>query len=403
MSANAGFTNTGVTAFSTGSEHACAIEAGAVYCWGSAGDNQLGDGTGNDSNVPLKVTTNGGFTNTGVTSVGAGWAHTCAVQSGSVYCWGGNGDGEVGDGTTDDAALAVAVLDNADEGFANDNVTQVVASDEGTCAIRSGIVFCWGYDDYGKNGTDEDGDTSVPVRVLDNGDESFTNSGVSFLTAGEDHYCLLQSGVAFCWGYGSDGQLGNGAEDDQGLVVKVLAVADGFPNTGVTDIDAGFYHTCAIASGEVYCWGSGEDGQLGNGSDDSFSSPTPVCCAGAGGGGGGEQDVTLTLSGGNGTILFNGGPISCNATCTASFPTSTLVTLTAIPAPGYRFLGWSGACTGTGPCVVTIESALNVTALFGPAELPPTGSNPQLMLWALTMLGLGFGLQQFARRRRPTG
>jgi sugar lactone lactonase YvrE len=81
---------------------------------------------------------------------------------------------------------------------------------------------------------------------------------------------------------------------------------------------------------------------------------------------------TLTVStAGAGTVTSSPGGISCGTTCSASFPAGSTVTLTAIPASGSVFAGWSGACSGTGPCAVQLSSAQSVTATFALAPPPP--------------------------------
>jgi alpha-tubulin suppressor-like RCC1 family protein len=86
----------GVSAVAAGRAHTCAIQSGALYCWGANDSGQLGDNTNSSSNVPNPVTGMGA----GVTAVAAGSAHTCAVQRGLLSCWGDNMSGQLGDGTT---------------------------------------------------------------------------------------------------------------------------------------------------------------------------------------------------------------------------------------------------------------------------------------------------------------
>ena len=82
-----------------GAYYTCALKGGQVYCWGANGNGQLGDGTTTDRTTPTLVA-DGAMGNSGVTAITASSAyHTCALKGGKVYCWGRNSYGQLGDGT----------------------------------------------------------------------------------------------------------------------------------------------------------------------------------------------------------------------------------------------------------------------------------------------------------------
>src|SRR5207253_870382 len=114
---------------SAGTYHTCAVTvAGRAYCWGNNGDGQLGDGTsGISRRAPVPVDTTTGLTTTNVASISAGYAHTCAVTiAGQAYCWGANWYGQVGDGTTGVSALVPTPVDTT-TGLAATNVASISA------------------------------------------------------------------------------------------------------------------------------------------------------------------------------------------------------------------------------------------------------------------------------------
>ncbi len=246
-----------------GSFYGCgATPTGGAYCWGENGLGQLGLGT-SDSPVPAPAAV-AALAGTDVTDFGVSELHTCAVASGALWCWGDNSAGQLGDGTFDPRLAPVRV--DAPAGTVFQAVGAGLAH---TCALaEDGAVWCWGDNSAGQLGTDAGpGDPSaVPVRVA-------APAGVSFsaLSVGGVHSCALTAaGAAWCWGDNSTGQLGNGTFDPATGVTEVQGA-------GFTQLGAGFLHSCAVAAaGQVLCWGDNSAGQLGNGGADPSPVPVPV-------------------------------------------------------------------------------------------------------------------------------
>jgi len=238
----------GVTAVAAGGHHTCALTSGGgVKCWGENGYGQIGDGTGPPL-IPVDVR---GLTS-GVTSVAVGWLHACALTSGGgVKCWGHNSSGQLGDSTTTSRSTPVDV-----SGLTS-GVTAVVAGQYHTCALTSsGGVKCWGSNGDGQLGDGTTTSRSTPVDV------SGLLSGFTAAAAGTSHTCAVTSGGGVkCWGANSSGQLGDGTTTGRPIPGDVSGLT-----TGVTVVDAGSGHTCALTSGGgVKCWGANSSGQLGDG------------------------------------------------------------------------------------------------------------------------------------------
>ncbi len=246
-----------VAAVSAGTFHTCALTTeGAVLCWGANGNGQLGDGSSvRRRTSPVRVA---GLAE-GVVAVSAGELHTCALtDSGGVKCWGENGNGQLGDGTTTDR---IAPVDVAGLG---EGAVAISTGTIHTCALTaSGGVKCWGRMLLGPLSVQERALGTGMARDIRTADyvDGLT-SGVIAVSSGTLHTCALTtSGGVKCWGYNREGQLGDGTKTDSGTPVDVAGLGE-----GVVSISAGWKHTCAVTSdADVKCWGWNNGGQIGDG------------------------------------------------------------------------------------------------------------------------------------------
>ncbi len=236
---------------------------GAVLAWGWNIVGQLGNGSTNGSDVPVKVRLPGG---TKVTAISAGFAHSVALTStGAVLAWGKNYNGNLGNGSTTDSDVPVKV--NLPAGT---KVTAIAAGAEHNLAVTStGAVLAWGYNAYGQLGNGGTGASDVPVNV-----SLPTGTNVTAVAAGALHSLALTStGTVLAWGYNVDGELGDGSTTNSDVPVKVNLP----PGTKVTAVAAGGYYSLALTStGAVLAWGYNADGELGDGNRTSSDVPVKV-------------------------------------------------------------------------------------------------------------------------------
>ncbi|HEU4628147.1 MAG TPA: protein kinase [Gemmatimonadaceae bacterium] len=238
-----------------GGTHTCALAAdGTAFCWGGNGSGQLGDGSTTRRADATRVSSGVRFR-----ALSAGIGHTCGISfDGDAYCWGDNDRGELGIGTTDSRAWPVRVARLS-------NVRQIGTGMAHSCALSAGgIVSCWGSNSRGQLGDGTLLDRARPASVRAPG--AFTD-----LAVGWNHSCAIAGGRAYCWGDNGAGQLGDGSTTAR---VAPVPVAGGIT---FTDVAAGGSHSCGIdSSGALYCWGQNTSGQLGDGATADHSQPVRV-------------------------------------------------------------------------------------------------------------------------------
>jgi alpha-tubulin suppressor-like RCC1 family protein len=270
----------GIASIAASGFDTCALStAGAVYCWGYNGAGQLGNNSTTQSNVPVQVAGVGGTgLLSGIASIAVGADYTCALSAtGGVYCWGRNDYGEIGNNSTTDSHVPVQVEGVGGTGLLS-GIASIAAGFAHTCAVSTtGGVYCWGYNPYGQLGNNSTTQRNVPVQVVGAGGSGVL-SGIASIAAGEDHTCALSTtGGIDCWGYNDYGQLGNNSTTDSHVPVQVAGVGGTGLLSGTATIAAGGYHTCALsATGRIDCWGFNASGQLGNNSTTDSHVPVEV-------------------------------------------------------------------------------------------------------------------------------
>jgi alpha-tubulin suppressor-like RCC1 family protein len=270
---------TGVTEVAVGSSQSCAVRSDAsAWCWGNAAHGEVGDGTTGDPTFHLRTKAvrvrRGGEPLTGVKHVAVGAGHACALRTdGTVWCWGNDDEGQLGDGTTGDPTdhiRTTAVRVRRGSGHL-DKVVAIAAGYGHTCAIRKdGSAWCWGNGRAGElgDGVAAAGHHRTKATHVKLGGGYLT--GASGIAASGAHTCVRRTDSStWCWGYAEIGQLGDGTTGDPTDHVRTKPVkvrrGSGFL-TGVTAVGTGVEHSCARRSdGSAWCWGNDRYGELGDG------------------------------------------------------------------------------------------------------------------------------------------
>jgi hypothetical protein len=225
-----------------GDRHTCAIKQdGSLWCWGRNLRGQVGDGTNTDRNIPVQIMSSG------VSSISLGSMHTCAIkQDGSLWCWGDNDYGQRGDGIVGSKNFPVQIIPSG--------VLSVSLGSIHTCAIKQdGSLWCWGSNSYGQLGDGTYTSRTTPVQIVP--------SGVKAVSLGYYHTCVIkQDSSLWCWGRDNYGN---------GITTPIQVIP-----SGVSSVSSGSYHTCAVKiDGSLWCWGDNSYGQLGNGTYSASSTP----------------------------------------------------------------------------------------------------------------------------------
>jgi len=228
---------------------------GTVWAWGKNSDGQLGDGTMVHRTTPVQVRSL-----SGITAIAAGYDHSLALKSdGTVWAWGDNSIGQLGDGSKVDRSSPIQVA----------ALTGIIAISGGyahSIALKNdGTVWAWGFNSAGQlgDGTAETRTTPVQITAL---------SGIIKVTSGGSHnFALKNDGTLWAWGVNTDGQLGDGTITNRIIPVQIMSLS------GASAISAGRQHSIALKyDGTVWAWGANNNGQLGDGTRANSSTPRQI-------------------------------------------------------------------------------------------------------------------------------
>jgi len=327
----------------------CNLYYGTVWAWGANSYGKLGDGTTTDRQLtPVQVRGEGGvgFLNN-IIAISAGYEHTVALRNdGTVWAWGSNGNGRLGDNTTTDRLTPVQVRGEGAVGFI-DNITAISAGNAHTVALRNdGTVWAWGSNVNGRLGDGTTTRRTTPVQVRGEGAVGFLNN-ITAISAGNGYTAALRNdGTVWAWGSNNYGQLGDGTTTNRHTPVQVRGEeAVGFLNNITAISAAGESHTVALRNdGTVWAWGRNYFGQLGDGTSGwDFNRYTPVQVRGVDGVG----FLYLTPLPVNLTIDL-GASIVISPPLTVAHGGSFTLPSYQFTREGHLFDGWvaSGAVTG---------------------------------------------------------
>ncbi len=233
---------------SLGGWHSAVItETGDLYMWGENRDGQLGDRTIDDKYIPTKIMDS-------VKTVGLGCYHSAAItENGDLYTWGDNSAGQLGDGTTEDKYIPTKIMSN---------VKAVSLGFYHSAAItETGDLYMWGNNSAGQLGDGTTEHKHIPTKIM---------SDVKAISCGRHHSAAItKNGDLYMWGRNDDGQLGDGTTEHKHIPTKIMG--------NVKAVSLGCHHNAAITeNGDLYTWGDNYHGMLGDGTTENKYNPTKI-------------------------------------------------------------------------------------------------------------------------------
>ncbi len=290
--------------------HSLAVrEDGTVCAWGFNWMGRLGDGTwDNKRPSPVRVLALGGTEPLGeIVTVAAGMGHSLALsKSGAVWGWGCNASGQCGNigcGSAPDLGIPRQVVGR----FGSDHLERIADVDAGmahSVALRNdGTVWAWGGNSWGQLGNGTISNSAWPVQVAAPEATGHLEQIVAVAAGSSHSMALRDDGTAWTWGSNARGQLGNGTTSKSAIPLQVLGHAGTGHLENIVAIAAGSCHSLAVTEdGAVWAWGDNSCGQLGDGTSDN-ERHTPVRVK-ASGGIGYLQNVVAVAGGRNHSLAL---------------------------------------------------------------------------------------------------
>lgn len=237
----------------------CGIDDNAeLWCWGSNEFGQLGNSTPLTAGPHLPVRP---FSGTSIRDVSVGAAHVCAitVTNDKLYCWGKNGDGQLGDGTTINRSTPTLI-------DPSNKYIKISVADTFSCGLdATQKIYCWGENNYGQLGIGNTSNQSSPTRI-----NPISSDFYEDIEVGTRHACgILDNTRLACWGNGANGEFGDGANISYSSPTVVAA--------DVASLSLGYLYSCYInLTNDLFCSGDGREGKLGLGDENQVSVFTQV-------------------------------------------------------------------------------------------------------------------------------
>ena len=367
-----------VVAISAGFSHSLALcSDGTLAGWGGNSFGGLGNSSTTDSSVPVAVTTAGTFlAGKQVVKIREGTYYTLALCSdGTMVAWGNNQYGQLGNNSTTQSTVPVAVT-TAGTPLQDRSVVAIeLGSGHSLALCFDGTLVAWGHNDFGQLGNSSTTDSSVPMAVTTAG-TALAGKTVLAVAAGSDHsLALCSDGTIVSWGYNADGELGNNSTTSSNVPVAVTTTGTALAGKTVIGISAGDYYSVVTCSdGSVVTWGNNSNGRLGNNS--TMNSIVPVAVS------------PSTLAMGESFLLAASGQSADHSVALVATAVPTATTLAAKQVTGTTATVSGTVNANGGSAAVSFDYGLDTTYGTNVAASPATVSGSADTAVVMSLTGL---------------
>jgi uncharacterized protein YjdB len=234
---------TGFTDIAAGGFHSLALKGTTLYAWGNNWNGQLGDGTRSFKKAPVKI-------GTGFTAIAAGEYYSLALKGNTLYAWGQNNYNQLGDRTKTDRIKPKKI---------GTGYTAIVVGFNHSYALKGNTLFAWGNNTLGELGDGTHTQRNTPIKI---------STGFTAIAAGYYHSLALKGNTLYTWGYNCYSQLGDGTLTDRNTPVQI--------GIGYNAIAAGGHHSLALKGNSLFTWGYNYNGELGDGTNTNRNTPMQI-------------------------------------------------------------------------------------------------------------------------------
>lgn len=201
-----------------GYSHTCVLADGVPQCWGYNNYGQLGNNSTTNSSVPVTVYTAGELNGRTITQLASSSYTNCVVADGAPYCWGHNSYGQLGNNSTTHSYVPTAVYTGG--ALSGKAITTLDKGWYQLCVMADGAPYCWGQNTYGQLGNNSTTNSLVPVAVYTGG--ALSGKVPTSISGSSGHTCALAADELYCWGLNDYGQLGDGSTTNSSVPVLTL-------------------------------------------------------------------------------------------------------------------------------------------------------------------------------------
>ena len=251
---------------------------GKVYTWGKNNYGQLGNGTNTDSNIPICISDlDNDLKGKNIIDIYTAYSTIFALDpEGKIYTWGANYNGQLGDGTNNNSNVPICISELEND-LKGKRITNIYTSSSTIFALDTeGKIYAWGYNYFGQLGDGTTNSSNIPICISDLENDLKGKNIVKIYIDTNTIFALDTEGKIYSWGYNYHGELGDGTNNNRNNPICISELENALKGKNIIDIDTVSSTIFALdTEGKIYTWGSNAFGLLGNGTTNS--SNIPIC------------------------------------------------------------------------------------------------------------------------------